>query len=104
MKIRVVKDWVTPDILYQQSPKNDGIWDDFVFTYDEIDSCDYLVVFNRPAKPFKIKCPPGNRWLISGEPPNPAFRWQIKSYKHFDKIFSPYYISISIIFIYGTKC
>mgnify|MGYP001248928895 FL=1 len=86
--VRLVKDWKEPDIIKQQTPNMDGIWDNVYFTFEEIRECDYLIVFNRAKHQLKIMCTPGNKWLISGEPPNPAFRWQKKSYKYFDRIFA----------------
>ena len=86
--VRLIKDWKDPDIIKQQTPNMDGIWNNVYFTFQEIKECDYLIVFNRSKQELKIKCTPGNKWLISGEPPNPAFRWQKKSYKYFDKLFT----------------
>lgn len=87
-RVRLVRDWESPDIIYQQTPGNDGIWDDIHFTFDEVDEFDYLIVFNRVKDDLKFTCCPDNIWLTSGEPPNPAFRWQKKSYRYFSKIFS----------------
>ena len=83
-----MKDWKSPDIIYQQTPYNDGIWENIHFTFDEIEEFDYLIVFNRVKHDLRFNCHPNNVWLISGEPPNPAFRWHKKSYKYFSKIFS----------------
>ena len=87
--VRLIKNWNNPDIIKQQTPNMDGIWKDVYFTYKEINECDYLIVFNRIKHHLDVKCTPGNKWIISGEPPNPAFRWQNKSYKYFDKVFTP---------------
>ncbi len=73
--------------IFQQTPNNDGIWKNILFTFDPVKKCDYLIVFNRCKNELKISCPVGNKWLIALEPSNAAFRWHNRSYKYFDKIY-----------------
>ena len=104
IRVRLVKDWKSPNIIYQQTPGNDGIWDDIHFTFDEVDEFDYIIVFNRVKYDLKFTCCPDNIWLTSGEPPNPAFRWQKKSYRYFKKIFSQHrgYFNSSFVKTHGA--
>jgi hypothetical protein len=97
--VRLVKDWdglqntQNGINILQQTPNNDGIWDNILFTFEPIYKCDYLIVFNRCKNRLRICCPNGNKWLIALEPSNAAFRWHNQSYKYFDKIygFKKYY-------------
>ena len=73
--------------MFQQTPNNDGVWGDIQFTFEAVNECDYLIVFDRCRKNLKVLCPEGNAWLKAEEPPNQAFRWQKKSYKFFDRIY-----------------
>ena len=57
--------------LLRQTPSMSGIWDDYKFYInEEIDECDYWVVFDGLLKPESTKCPKKNTILITGEPPS----------------------------------
>lgn len=88
--VRIIKDWNSEETLTRQTPNNSGIWDGIKFTFEEVDSCDYLIVWNRPPHDIQIECLPGGKWLISGEPPTDIHRLYLDSYQHFDIAFSQY--------------
>lgn len=55
MLVRIVKDWKWPDI-FQQTPRNKGVWEGIRFTEEEVKTCDLLV----------IKCfPRQNKYYLS---------------------------------------
>ena len=85
--VRIIKDWKEPDI-FRQTPEWDGVWDNIKFTFDPIEYCDYLIVLTRPPYDISVKCPQGNAWLVSFEPPTTFHKFHLKSYKYFDKIFT----------------
>lgn len=87
MLVRIVKDWDTPDI-FLQTPECARMWDHIEFTDAEVAQCDYLLVLQRPHHSLNVLCPAGNAWLITQEPPVPFFRFQTRSFKYFDKVFS----------------
>ena len=87
--VRVVKDWENSDII-RQTPNSSGIWDGIVFTFDEVEICDYLIVWNRAPFDIEVECLRGGKWLISGEPPTQLHRHYLNSYKYFDTVFSQY--------------
>ena len=61
--------------LIRQTPGRTGLWGGCrFFINEEIDDCDYWVVFDGLAQPETIRCPPGNTLLITAEPPS------VKSY------------------------
>jgi len=90
MVVRIVKDWRCPETFFGQTPNEDGIWGDIKFTEDLARECDYLIVLQRPPYTIKVKCPAGNAWLITQEPPTTYFRFFIKSFPYFDRVYSYY--------------
>lgn len=87
MVVRIVKDWQHPDI-FRQTPAYSKMWDGIEFTTEKRSECDLLVVLNRPASNLMIKCPPGGKWLMSQESPVELYKWHIRSFNHFDKVYT----------------
>lgn len=57
--------------LVRQTPGGAGIWNDCRFFINEdIDECDFWVVYDDVLRPETTRCPPGNTLLITGEPPS----------------------------------
>lgn len=57
--------------LVRQTPGRSGIWGEFqFFINEEIDECDFWVVYDDIVQPETTRCPPGNTLLITGEPPS----------------------------------
>lgn len=57
--------------LIRQTPGRIGIWNDCRFFINEdIDECDFWVVYDDVVQAETTRCPPGNTLLITGEPPS----------------------------------
>ncbi|OGI20887.1 MAG: hypothetical protein A2287_06120 [Candidatus Melainabacteria bacterium RIFOXYA12_FULL_32_12] len=69
--------------LIRQTPNSSGIWGDCQFFIDQdVEECDFWVVYDEPSRTEKTKCSPENIILITAEPPS------VKSYnKNFIKQF-----------------
>jgi hypothetical protein len=67
--VRIVRYFEYPNII-QQTPESSGIWNDYFFTEEEIDECDYLVILDYPGKAIRTKVSLDNIYHISLEPPN----------------------------------
>jgi len=85
MLVRLVKNWDFPDIL-RQSIDNNGKWNDIFITEDKIKECDLLLVFNAPPEDIYVQT--REAWLFSQESPINSYRWHIKSFQYFDKVFT----------------
>lgn len=85
--IRIDKDWEYPDI-FRQIPNHSNEWEGVTFTTEDIEDCDFLVVFNRPKKKIKVNCPEGHKWLFIQEPPVDTYKWLKNSYKYFDRVYT----------------
>ncbi|MBI9044559.1 MAG: hypothetical protein JEZ06_08740 [Anaerolineaceae bacterium] len=81
--VRIIKDWNYPDI-FRQTPAQNCKWNNILFTEENIESCDYAIILNKPLSDTIIKCEKENIWAIMQEPPN-----EISLYAHFgDKKYS----------------
>lgn len=87
MLVRIVKDWTSPDI-FRQTPHHSKCWDGIYYTEDNVLECDLLLVLNAPHKPLFIKAPINGRWLFSQESPIDYYRYHLKSFKYFSKVFT----------------
>ena len=57
--------------IIRQTPGRSGIWGDCRFLVNEdVDECDFWVVYDDVLRPETTRCPPGNTLLITGEPPS----------------------------------
>ena len=57
--------------LVRQTPARAGIWGECkFFINEEIDECDFWVVYDDVVRPETTRCPPSNTLLITGEPPS----------------------------------
>jgi hypothetical protein len=70
--IRVKLSTNSPDWPFiRQTPGQAGIWGDCqFFINEEMDECDFWVVYDDVLRPETTRCPPGNTLLITGEPPS----------------------------------
>lgn len=94
MLVRIQKNFDVPDVR-QQSPASNCRWGDVQFTFDPIIECDVFVALNPPNRDVRVRCPPGNKWLLTGESPIEQYRWHIDSFRHFDKVFTFWDDSVS---------
>ena len=87
-------------LLIRQTPDRKGIWENCAFKINEdVDECDYWVVYEGSTKTGTSKCPHNGTLFISGEPPsirryNPYFLNQFSrvltcqpAIRHMNKIF-----------------
>lgn len=57
--------------IIRQSPGGQGVWGEYrFFINQEIDECDFWVVYEGLTKSESTKCPQGNIIFITGEPPS----------------------------------
>ncbi|NJW53664.1 glycosyltransferase family 10 domain-containing protein [Salinimicrobium oceani] len=52
------------------------VWNDFTFTEDDVEECDYLVILDYPKKDFEIKVSPDNIIHLCLEPPNEVSKYR----------------------------
>jgi hypothetical protein len=88
MLVRIVKDWSYPETFFGQTHNADGVWGEVKFTEEPVDKCDYLIVLQRPPYDIHVRCPNGNAWLITQEPPVDYFSFFKRSFKYFDRVYS----------------
>jgi hypothetical protein len=100
MLVRIVKDWATPD-LNRQTPKGDGVWNGVKFTEERVRECDLLIVLNSPNRDIVVRCPSGNKWLLTQESPIEQYRWHLDSFQYFDRVFTFWDNSISPAIIHA---
>ena len=86
MTVSIVKDW--EGSMMRQTPGSKGVWDGVTFTHGNSIWADVVVILNSPPSNLFGFYRRGGKWLMSQEPPHESYRWQTKSYKSFDKIFT----------------
>jgi hypothetical protein len=88
MLIRIVKNWVAPDLI-RQTPYGRGVWNDVRFTLDSVDECDALLVLNDLRQDITVCCPPENIWAIFQEPYLPDFMpWMKEGHNQFSRVYT----------------
>jgi len=73
--IKIARYFTYPD-LRRQTPNGDLKWNDFTFTEDDIEECDYLVILDYPKMDFSIKVKKTNIIHICLEPPNEISKYR----------------------------
>ena len=71
--VRIVQIWQGREI-FNQTPGQNGIWEDVHFTLEPVVTCDYLIILNWAVQPFTVRCPSNHVWAILQEPPQPPFK------------------------------
>ncbi|GHH98048.1 glycosyltransferase family 10 domain-containing protein [Neobacillus kokaensis] len=72
--------------LLRQTPGSKGIWGNCQFFLNEnIQECDYWIVYQGLTKEERTKCPPENVILITGEPPS-LYRFKPGYLKQFNTV------------------
>ncbi len=84
--IRIVSENPHYDNLVRQLPVDSIFFTDFIFTTEEIEECDLLIVMDYAKNDIKVKCNPENVWLWNMEPPDEEWEWLRKGYKNFFKV------------------
>ncbi|MCG1036608.1 glycosyltransferase family 10 domain-containing protein [Polaribacter sargassicola] len=75
MKVKIERYFKYPD-LKRQTPNNSMNWKEFVFTEDDIEECDYLVILEYPSNDFSIKVNKNNIIHLCLEPPNEISKYR----------------------------
>ncbi len=102
--VRVIKNWKTPDLL-RQTPGGKGLWGDFQFTFDPVDECDYVIVFNRITEDVVVKCIPSNFYVMIQEPYVPGiFDWVTEGHDQFHKVFTHHVFNNDPKYIVTQTC
>ncbi|MFT3782542.1 MAG: glycosyltransferase family 10 [Nibricoccus sp.] len=85
--VRIVKPWQKPDLL-RQTPGGSGVWDNVHFTLDAVARCDWLVVLNHVPSEITVEVPPENVLCFVQEPPLSVFRWMLKGFPYYGRIYT----------------
>lgn len=75
-------------IILKLLPHGKASWGDLDFTTEDVEDFDYLISLNPPYRDITGNCPAENRWLIVQEPPIDEYKWHIKSYDSYAKVFA----------------
>lgn len=75
MIIKIERYFSYPD-LKRQTPNCSLEWNEFIFTEDNIDECDYLVILDYPKDDFSIKVNRDNIIHLCLEPPNEVSKYR----------------------------
>lgn len=91
MRVRVLKNWDSPDIT-RQSPKGDGVWEEVTFCFEEEGEYDSLLVLNYPDRSTTVRCSPKNTGVLVQEPFIPRHRhWILNSPRNYARFFCHYF-------------
>jgi hypothetical protein len=72
--VRVIKNWLWPDLL-RQTPRGSGVWKTIRFTLDDCEQSDYVIVLNHVREDINVVCPKENVWILLQEPANEFYGW-----------------------------
>lgn len=75
MLVKICRYYKYPDIK-RQTPNQSFVWNDIVFTEDNVEACDFLVILDYPKSDFKIKVNPNNILHICLEPANEISKYR----------------------------
>lgn len=89
MIVKIVRYFSYPD-LKRQSSNNSMNWEDFTFTEEDIEECDYLVILEYPKHDFSIKVNPNNILHLCLEPPNEVSKYRQYANKNVKWIFNQF--------------
>ena len=89
MLVYIQQNYDYPNLI-RQTPNLSGAWSGIQFTYEEVDTCDLIVVINHPQKDIKVKCRKGGRILLIQEPPYERNNYLTNYFPYFDKIISAF--------------
>ena len=101
MIIKIERYYNYPD-LKRQTPHYCMKWNDFVFTEEDIDECDYLVILDYPKDDFSIKVNKNNIIHICLEPPNEVSKYRQYAKKKVKLIFNQLDIKKNNILSHGA--
>jgi hypothetical protein len=101
MIIKIERYFSYPD-LKRQTPNFSMKWGDFIFTEENIDECDYLVILDYPKNDFSIKVNKENVLHLCLEPPNEVSKYRQYANKNVKWIFNQMDIKRNNILSHGA--
>lgn len=101
MVIKIERYFKYPD-LARQTPNNCMKWGDFVFTEEDIEECDYLIILDYPKNDFTIKVNKNNIIHLCLEPPNEVSKYRQYANKNVKWIFNQLDIKRNNILSHGA--
>ena len=87
MIVKIERYFQYPD-LKRQTPNCSMKWNEFFFTEENVDECDYLVILDYPKDDFSIKVNRNNIIHICLEPPNEVSKYRQYANKNVKWIFN----------------
>ncbi|GAA3779703.1 glycosyltransferase family 10 domain-containing protein [Flavobacterium ginsengiterrae] len=101
MIVKIERYFNYPDIK-RQTPNFTFQWGDFIFTEEDVDECDYLIILDHPKKDFCIKVNKNNIIHICLEPPNEVSKYRQYANKNVKLIFNQLDINKNNILSHGA--
>jgi hypothetical protein len=101
MIIKIERYFSYPD-LKRQTPNFSMKWGDFIFTEENIEECDYLVILDYPKNDFSIKVNKENVLHLCLEPPNEVSKYRQYANKNVRWIFNQMDIKRNNILSHGA--
>lgn len=101
MVIKIARYYSYPDIK-RQSPGCQMKWKDFIFTEDDVEQCDYLVILDYPKNDFTLKVNPDNILHLCLEPPNEVSKYRQFGNKNVSLIYNQMDINKNNILSHGA--
>lgn len=101
MLIKIERYFNYPD-LKRQTPSCSFQWGDFLFTEDDVDECDYLVILDYPKDDFSIKVNRNKIIHLCLEPPNEVSKYRQYGNKNTSLIFNQLDIKKNNILSHGA--
>ncbi len=87
MLVKIVRYFKYPDIR-RQTPQSSFNWNEFIFTEENVDECDFLVILDCPKDDFSIKVNYNNILHLCMEPPNEISKYRQYANKNVKYIFN----------------
>lgn len=101
MIVKIERYFKYPD-LKRQTPNSTMIWGDFIFTEEDIEECDYLIILDYPKEDFSIKVNKNNIIHLCLEPPNEISKYRQYANKKVKLIFNQLDIGKNNVLSHGA--
>ena len=94
-KVAILKNWddfwITDAQFLSQTRDGKGRQGDYQFQVGYDESCDHVIVLNRPTKPVKVTCGRDSIWGVIQEPPNEIYASMHRGQKAMGRIYNQLY-------------
>jgi len=101
MIVKIERYFKYPD-LKRQTPNSTMRWGDFIFTEEDIEECDYLIILDFPKDDFSIKVSKNNIIHLCLEPPNEISKYRQYANKQVSVIYNQLNIKKKNILSHGA--